>query len=136
MTACFADTSYYLALLIPNDSNHAAATRIAQSLRQPVATSEFVLLEIGNFLSRGRSRPKLPVFLDAIHADTQTTVVPVSPALLRQGFELYRERLDQTWSVTDCTSFVLMQQMGLTDALTADRHFEQAGFRAILTGSA
>lgn len=36
------------------------------------------------------------------------------------------------WSLTDCSSFIVMEERGLADAMTADRHFEQAGFRALL----
>ena len=56
----------------------------------------------------------------------------VEPALWEGGWELYRNRPDKAWSLTDCISFLVMQQGGLTDALTADEHFRQAGFRAVL----
>jgi uncharacterized protein len=41
-------------------------------------------------------------------------------------------RRDKEWSLTDCISFVVMKERGLTEALTADHHFEQAGFKALL----
>jgi predicted nucleic acid-binding protein len=50
----------------------------------------------------------------------------------RLGFALYGERLDKEWSLTDCISFVVMHDHQLTEAATADHHFEQAGFRALL----
>jgi len=46
--------------------------------------------------------------------------------------ELYAERPDKGWSLTDCISFVVMRQQGITQALTGDHHFEQAGFTALL----
>ena len=48
------------------------------------------------------------------------------------GRQLYRERADKEWPLTDCISFVVMQEHGLAEALTADHHFEQAGFKALL----
>jgi len=45
---------------------------------------------------------------------------------------LYQNRPDKNWSLTDCISFVVMQEHGITEALTADRHFEQAGFVPLL----
>ena len=45
---------------------------------------------------------------------------------------MHKERSDKSWSLTDCISFVVMGEHGITDALTGDRHFEQAGFRALL----
>jgi hypothetical protein len=47
---------------------------------------------------------------------------------------LYGERMDKDWPLTDCISFVVMQREGITDALTGDRHFEQAGFVPLLKG--
>jgi predicted nucleic acid-binding protein len=95
-------------------------------------TSEFVLLEVGNYLSGSTARGKFGVFLRSVRADAYTTVVPASTTLLARGFDLYQDRPDKDWSVTDCISFSLMRDHGITDALTADRHFEQAGFQSLL----
>ena len=53
-------------------------------------------------------------------------------ANVQEAIELYNNRPDKSWSLTDCTSFILMRSRGITQALTADRHFEQAGFTALL----
>ena len=50
----------------------------------------------------------------------------------RVAADRYASRLDQRWSITDCASFIVMEQRGLTDALAHDRDFVQAGFRALL----
>ena len=57
-----------------------------------------------------------------------------SDTLFARGFNLYRQRSDKAWSLTDCISFVVMADEGLNEALTGDRHFEQAGFTALLAG--
>ena len=67
-----------------------------------------------------------------MEADENTTLVEPDPALWRRGLALYRTRPDKAWSLTDCISFIVMTDHGLTDALTGDHHFEQAGFRALL----
>ena len=59
-------------------------------------------------------------------------IVPLEQTLWERGWDLYRKRPDKAWSLTDCVSFAVMQASGLTDALTADEHFCQAGFRAVL----
>lgn len=67
-----------------------------------------------------------------MRADSLTTIVPADSRLYAEGLLLFAARPDQQWSLVDCMSFVLMREMGLTDALTADEDFEQAGFRALL----
>jgi predicted nucleic acid-binding protein len=59
-------------------------------------------------------------------------VVSVDTSLLNRGLDLYHSRPDKDWGLTDCISFVVMREQNLIDALTADRHFVQAGFRALL----
>lgn len=49
-----------------------------------------------------------------------------------KAFDLYCERTDKGWSLTDCSSFLIMRQYGIDAALTHDKHFEQAGFNALL----
>ena len=132
MRLVFADTSHYLALFGPRDRHHPVAVSWSRQTDLSVVTSEFVLVELGNALTRGNDRG---LFLDldrALRADTGIEIVSASPELYRQGVELFARRPDQTWSLVDCTSFVIMNRRGVTEALTADQHFLQAGFRALL----
>ena len=69
---------------------------------------------------------------DRLLSDPSVTVIPASEGLFNRGRELFRSRPDKDWSLTDCISFVIMQDHGLRDALTGDHHFEQAGFVALL----
>jgi predicted nucleic acid-binding protein len=128
MNAVFADTSFYLAIVNPSDVEHETARAWSQSYRGRVVTTEYVLVETGNSLTRGRDREVFTALWNQVHEDPDTTIAPASPELLNEGFSLFAARLDKTWSLTDCISFTVMRQLGLTDALTADRHFEQAGF--------
>jgi uncharacterized protein len=70
--------------------------------------------------------------LSALERDPKVEIVPLSEHLCARAFELYRERPDKEWGLTDCVSFVVMQDRALGQALTTDEHFEQAGFRALL----
>jgi predicted nucleic acid-binding protein len=67
-----------------------------------------------------------------LRSESTVKIIPSNAELFAAGVKLYAERPDKEWSLTDCISFVIMQQEGLSDALTGDRHFEQAGFRALL----
>ena len=132
MTSCFGDTSYFLALLIPADVNHLTARRWAEHNRVPITTSEYVVVEVANYLSPTPTRPLFSGFLKALRSDRRVIIVPASSDLLNGGTEFYRARSDKAWSLTDCISFVIMQDREIRDALTADHHFEQAGFTALL----
>ena len=91
-----------------------------------------MLIELGNWLSRSGDRAAFVKLMAQLRSDPKTIMFPASRNAFAQGFELYQHRPDKDWSFTDCISFTVMQQEGLTEALTADHHFEQAGFRALL----
>ena len=129
MTRVFADTSFYQALLNPRDAWHVAALDFARTFRGPVLTSEYVLCELGALMSRGKLRP---LFLDLVHqleSSAHVEIVHAAHEHFEAGLQLFAERLDKDWSLTDCTSFVLMQKHAIDQALATDHHFEQAGFR-------
>ena len=94
--------------------------------------TEYVLWEAVNSLSAPSSRAKVPVLLARIRSDPNIEVIPASSELFEVGLQLHVQRPDKEWSLTDCISFVVMRQQKLTEALTTDHHFEQAGFSALL----
>jgi uncharacterized protein len=132
MTPVFVDTSYYMALFGPRDRYHAKAVELGHTLKRPIVVTEFVLLELGGAMSRGVDRHTFIDFLPYIQSDPNALVVPASRQLFQRGFDRFASRTDKQWSLTDCTSFVVMEECGLSDALTADHHFEQAGFNVLL----
>lgn len=133
MNAIFADTSYYLALLNPADVDHTRAVRIGRALQNQIVTTDFVLTEVGNTLSRVPVRPAFIRFMTDLCRDPGTIIIPATRGILEEGYDLFTQRPDKNWSLTDCVSFVVMDQHRLTEALTADHHFEQAGFTILLT---
>ena len=131
----FLDASFAIALSSPPDANHEIARILAKRIKTErirLVTTAGVILEIGNELSKLRYRQDAIKLLHALRNDHMITVVPLTETLLAQGFDLYRQRSDKEWGLTDCVSFVAMKQQNITDALTADRHFQQAGFVALL----
>ena len=62
----------------------------------------------------------------------QRIIVPASRELFQRGVELFTQRPDKDWSLTDCPSYVVMKEQDIEDALTTDPHFEQAGFTVLL----
>lgn len=132
MTGCFADTFYFLALLSPGDRAHHRAVALTARLPRPLVTTSWVLTEVADAMAGTRSRAAFIVLLSELRADLDVELIPPEPALFELGIDLYSQRPDKAWSLTACISFVVMTQRQLTDALTGDHHFEQAGFRAML----
>jgi predicted nucleic acid-binding protein len=132
VTPVFADASYYVALLSPRDQHHQDALRISSTLRRPIVVTEFVLIELTNALASIESRGRAVALWPHLRNDPLVTIVPASAELVTQGLDLYARRPDKEWSLTDCISFVVMEGRELTDVLTADHHFKQAGFSALL----
>ena len=132
MKTVFADSFYFFALVNDRDPAHQRALAFLQSFRGRLMTTGWILTELGDGLASPANRTSFLTTLNLLKSEPHVTVVGCSDQLLEAGIDLYRERPDKSWSLTDCISFVVMRDEGLTDALTADHHFEQAGFRALL----
>ena len=131
----FLDTSYAIALVLRRDDHHERAARLAHELLRSTAritTTSAILLELGNALARNSFRPLAIRLIDQIQNDPAFTVATVDEPRLRTGYDLFVRHSDKSWTLVDCISFVVMQERGISEALTADRHFVQAGFRALL----
>jgi len=132
MNSAFADTYYYLALLSEDDAAHGRSLEIALKSRLRMVTTAWVLTEVADAMSAPRSRSSFLMLLRELRSDPATRILPPSEELFDAGLQLYASRPDKDWSLTDCISFIVMQREQLRDALTGDRHFEQAGFNALL----
>ena len=132
MTAAFADTFYYLSLLDPADEVHGRTVALSTTRRGRVITTAWVLTEVADALCNPANRLVFTKLFKLLKADPNTEVVPPEEDTFYRGLDLYERRPDKAWSLTDCISFVVMSDRGLTEALTGDHHFEQAGFRAAL----
>jgi predicted nucleic acid-binding protein len=97
-----------------------------------IVTTEAVLLEWLNALSDVSTRRIAAESYVRVRADARIEVVPLQSKLMDPTIQLYRGRPDKSWSLTDCLSFLAMERRGLTEALTTDHDFEQAGFRATM----
>lgn len=129
----YLDTSFVVGLLNPRDEMHAVARPLYGEVRsaEEVWLTEAVLVEIGNGLA-SVDRGRAGAFLEQCYEATNFRVVGVDTNRMRQALRLYRNRGDKGWGMTDCLSFGVMQEQNLMEALTADEHFIQAGFRALL----
>ena len=131
----FLDTGFVIALLSPRDQYHAVAFRLAAEIRRQrtrIITSDAVLLEIGAALAKSAYRPAAIKFIDGLRADPNVEIVSLDSRLLDVAYQLFRERPDKEWSLTDCVSFIVMREQRISQALAADDHFAQAGFVPLL----
>jgi predicted nucleic acid-binding protein len=133
MKRVFADTSFFVAAIGPRDQFHEQAVEFMRAYDGQVLTTDFVLVEFGNYLFRIKDRPFLEPVLHNIRTNPQYEIVPASRELLQRGIDRFIARTDKEWSLTDCISFVVMEGRGVTEALTSDADFGQAGFAALLT---
>ena len=128
----FADSYYFIALLNDRDPDHQRIVAIAATSSTRIITTEYVMIEVANALAGSAFRDRVVAFVRRLENARWFDVIWSDRQLVEAGLELYARRFDKHWSLTDCISFVVMKQKGITNALTHDHHFKQAGFRVLL----
>lgn len=136
MKKVFVDSGYWIAILNKHDKLHSRAVEVSENAREDrYVTTDFVLLEILNHLAnKGNNLREAAVRTVRVIRDAPNSiVVPCTRILFDQAVNRYEQRSDdKEWGLTDCASFVIMEQEKISDALAYDKHFQQAGFRALL----
>lgn len=132
MTTVFADAFYYFALVNPADARHGAAQKFTAGFSGKIVTTAWIMAEVGDGLAKVINRPLFMQMVSELQMDPDVLIVPPTLDLFNEGLDLYGQRTDKDWSLTDCISFVVMARRRITQALTADHHFEQAGFISLL----
>jgi predicted nucleic acid-binding protein len=126
MTEVYADAFYWLATLNPDDVHY---PRVSQHpVKGRLVSTTAVCLEVMDALCHRRLRPLAVRFWGDLQNNRLLVVVPIDDSLLTRAGDLFSNRMDKDWSLTDCISFVVMTERGIRTALTGDHHFEQAGF--------
>lgn len=127
----FLDTNGWLALINASDQLHQTADAVWQDLGRrgySIVLTDWVIAETGNGLARTRARERFYQVVDGFMKDPRCRVVFITAALLRRALDLYLARGDKQWGLVDCSSFLVMTEEKILEALTNDRHFDQAGF--------
>ena len=128
----FLDTGHLLAVFSSDDKLRDRALAWSASLREKLVSTEHVLWECVNSLSKSRHRATAAAIAAFLLDSRRCELIRASPALLEAGLRLHRSRPDKDWSLTDCISFQVMSERRITRELAHDEHFEQAGFEALL----
>jgi predicted nucleic acid-binding protein len=132
MRTAFADTYYFLALLDSAEERHAEAVEAARDAELRLVTTEWVLAEFGDAYCHPDDRADFVSLYRSLINHARVKIIPADTLLFQRGVALFEQRRDKDWSLTDCLSFVSMRDETITEALTGDKHFEQAGFIALL----
>jgi predicted nucleic acid-binding protein len=128
----FIDTLFVVALINQRDQHHQRAQELAQAYQgRAFLTTDAVLLEIGNGLARLFRQAAVEI-IEHFCASEDVEVARLTPGLFNEAFDLYKTHHDKEWGLVDCLSFVVMKNEGIHEALTFDRNFAQAGFRALM----
>ena len=128
----FIDTLFVIALINRRDQYHQQALELAEQFEShPLLVTDVVFVEIGNALARGFKREAVEIIEQFLAAE-EVEVVHLTPQLFAQSFALYKAHQDKAWGLVDCISFIIMREAGVSQALTFDQHFVQAGFQALM----
>lgn len=135
MNRQFLDTSFVIALVNDKDNYFSKAQELSPIyIKNLLITTDAVLLEIGNALSKD-FRTEAAEIIEILRNSRKTEVVEIDSTLFDKGLTLYKAYKDKKWGLVDCISFVVMQEHDVSEALTSDKHFVQAGFRALMLES-
>jgi predicted nucleic acid-binding protein len=133
----FADTSYWVALQLPDDALHAVALSAVEAIPDGsrLVTTELVMIEFLNHVSRWGYSTRLEVARTWARLDKspRVEIIPAHATLVARARARYESLRDKSWSLTDCASIIVMDDRSISSALTSDHHFIQAGFRALMS---
>jgi predicted nucleic acid-binding protein len=129
----FIDTLFVIALINSRDQYHDKAVELASKYEnQPLLVTDAVLLEIGNGLARNYKQEAIEI-IEYFSTSDEVEIIHLTPQLFDREFDLYKRYEDKDWGLIDCITFVVMRDAGVNEALTFDRHFQQAGFKTLMT---
>lgn len=131
----FIDSSGFFALLCTDDARHKAAQVWLDDIRSrsgSAVTTDYILDETATLLKARGGGHRLAEFFQFVNSSHAIRIEWMHPARFTKATEFLLRHADHGYSFTDCVSFVVMRELRLTDALTTDKHFDEAGFKALL----
>lgn len=135
MAELFADSGYWIALIDRRDQIQARARAASSRLNEvEIVTTQMALVETLASQAGSGERARLAAtrLVEHLVENPLVEIIPQTDTQFQAAFERYAARTGQRWSLTDCASFIVMEERGISEALSYDRDFEQAGFTALL----
>jgi predicted nucleic acid-binding protein len=116
MSLVFADAFYFVARLNRRDQHHERVVAFSREFRSQILTTDWVLMEVADALAKSECRSRIRDFTLHLRQASGCEVVPTSRDWLDRALELYQQHKDKEWTLTDCVSFVIMRERGITEA--------------------
>lgn len=137
MSKLFVDTSGWGNLVDRSQPFHSLAAtlyRLARQQNHKIITTNYIMAELVALLTSPLrlTRPQVITFVESLRQSPYIEILHIDAETDTKAWQLLSSREDKNWSLVDCSSFVVMQQRNITEALTNDYHFEQAGFVRLL----
>jgi predicted nucleic acid-binding protein len=132
MKVVFADAFYFVARLNRRDQHHELVLNFSRNFRARLLTTDWVFMEVADALADSECRGRVREFILHLRSTTACEIIPATREGLDRGLDLYHQHADKGWTLTECVSFAIMRERNVTETLTGDKHFEQAGFAALL----
>jgi predicted nucleic acid-binding protein len=133
--AVFVDSFAWIAATNKTDNYHEIVLKTLEHLLTKgtrFVTTNFVIVETINALSKVEFRKTVVEFVDKLQKSPSVEIVKITDEIYDRAWELYKQRKDKNWGITDCTSFEVMRIFNIKKAFTNDKHFEQAGYSVVL----
>lgn len=127
MSYIFVDTGAWYALMDKSDANHNAAVEFKDSLVHPLVTSNYIVDEIITLVRMNLGHSASVEIGQKLWNESIANLIRVTPQDEKKAWEIFVKYQDKTFSFTDCTSFALMERLGLTEVFSFDNHFTQYG---------
>ncbi|MCC6155953.1 MAG: type II toxin-antitoxin system VapC family toxin [Candidatus Hydrogenedentes bacterium] len=121
----FVDTGAWFAAFVPSDRNHAAASAWLRANNERLVTTDFIVDELITLLGRRGERRRSKLFRDTLLQEQWAALEYVTPTDFMKAWDLHEAFQDKEWSFTDCTSYIIMQRLGIQSAFSFDLHFKQ-----------
>jgi predicted nucleic acid-binding protein len=137
MNKIFVDTSGWANLIDANQPFHQKTAQIylnCRSQKRQMITTNYIVTELVALLDSPLRIPRKSIiaFVNSLKKSPYLEIIHIDFKTDQEAWELLSKREDKYWSLVDCSSFIIMQKYGMTEALTSDHHFEQAGFTKLL----
>jgi predicted nucleic acid-binding protein len=131
LTALFVDTSAWLDYVDSRSGSHRDLVPIIRGQPGPFVTTTYVLAELAVLTLSRFGHPAAATLGERLRRDPRVRVEHPTSAEEDEAWQLFLNRPDKTYSLTDCLSFTIMRRLGLDTAVTLDEHFRQEGFAVL-----